>query len=259
MSNESLEKHVRRLVADVPDGSLKPMLSHTSFSPTVKAIDSLVIDEIKRQISLGTLRGSQLEHEFPEYKLANPKYSEHLDSGSSSHAVYANPFFSIQRERHGDFLYHWLRSNGESVEGVAGACIVVADANGVLMVEIERPALHKTHLEFPRGGRDKGEKSSDTARRELEEETGLETTDLGVVRLGRLAIDGGLMSSYVDVYLIELDDIDLRSYCESPNSFDEEISSLHYVTFEDFDEMVSAGRITDSLTISAMMLLSLDD
>jgi ADP-ribose pyrophosphatase len=61
----------------------------------------------------------------------------------------------------------------EIVEHVPGAAVVAIDADGqVLLVRQPRPAVEMHLLELPAGLVDPGEQPIDTARRELEEETG---------------------------------------------------------------------------------------
>src|SRR6266853_563468 len=61
----------------------------------------------------------------------------------------------------------------EIVEHAPGAAVVALDAHGqVLLVRQPRPAVGARLLELPAGLVDPGEQPIDTARRELEEETG---------------------------------------------------------------------------------------
>lgn len=75
-------------------------------------------------------------------------------------------------------LKHLLQPDGsrrvrEVVEHVPGAAVVAVDADGqVLLVRQLRPAVEAHLLELPAGLVDPGEEPIDTARRELEEETG---------------------------------------------------------------------------------------
>ena len=61
----------------------------------------------------------------------------------------------------------------EIVEHAPGAAVVAVDADGqVLLVRQPRPAVGTRLLELPAGLVDPGEEPIDTARRELQEETG---------------------------------------------------------------------------------------
>lgn len=68
------------------------------------------------------------------------------------------------------------------------------------MVEHFRPAINQTSLEFPRGARDPGEDTAQTATRELLEETGY-AGDVPKL-LGKLHTNNSLLASHIDLYVI---------------------------------------------------------
>jgi ADP-ribose pyrophosphatase len=71
-------------------------------------------------------------------------------------------------------LERWGDHEREIVEHPGAVAIVAVDAEGrVVLVRQLREAARRTLLELPAGTREEGEEPEATARRELEEETGL--------------------------------------------------------------------------------------
>jgi ADP-ribose pyrophosphatase len=84
-----------------------------------------------------------------------------------SRTVYDGKLFDVTIERWGD-------NEREIVEHPGAVAIVAVDADGmVALVRQRREAARKELLELPAGTLEEGEQPLDSARRELEEETGL--------------------------------------------------------------------------------------
>jgi ADP-ribose pyrophosphatase len=88
----------------------------------------------------------------------------------------------------------------EVVEHAPGAAIVaVDDAQNVLLVRQHRPAVGAAVLELPAGIVDPGEEPIQTARRELEEETGFTAADMRP--LARFYSSPGFSTEVLHVFL----------------------------------------------------------
>ena len=84
-----------------------------------------------------------------------------------SRTVYSGKLFDVTVER-------WGEHDREIVEHPGAVAIVAVDADGmVALVRQRREAARKALLELPAGTLEAGEAPLDSARRELEEETGL--------------------------------------------------------------------------------------
>jgi ADP-ribose pyrophosphatase len=84
-----------------------------------------------------------------------------------SRTVYEGKLFDVTIERWGD-------NEREIVEHPGAVAIIAVDTDGmVALVRQPREAARKELLELPAGTLEEGEQPLDTARRELEEETGL--------------------------------------------------------------------------------------
>lgn len=145
--------------------------------------------------------------------------------------------------------------NGERFErtfvATPGAVAVVAvTADGrVVLVRQYRATLHDAILEIPAGMRDKpGEPAEETAARELQEETGFTVGKLS--RLGSIISSPGVTDSVVEIHLAE----DLHEGDWVPHGPEEEAMEVVMVPFADALEMVADGRITDSKTVSGLLL-----
>jgi ADP-ribose pyrophosphatase len=85
----------------------------------------------------------------------------------ASRTVYDGRLFDVTLE-------HWGKHDREIVEHPGAVTIVAVDREGLLtLVRQRREAARKELLELPAGTLEEGENPLDSARRELEEETGL--------------------------------------------------------------------------------------
>lgn len=130
---------------------------------------------------------------------------------------------------------------------INGAVIVAEDKDGkIMLVKHYRPAIQQFSIEFPRGGRDKDEPLSDTAARELLEETGFVSTDL--THLGNIHSNTSMIQSEMAIY-------HAKNVQFATSEVDGEIDSHLFVTREELKQMVRRGEIKDSHTLSAIAML----
>lgn len=120
------------------------------------------------------------------------------------------------------------------VEGVA-VLPILSDGRIVLNLNF-RHATRSWEFELPRGGSGVGESLEETARRELEEETGLSVKRLEC--LGHIAPDTGTLSSIVPVYAGWVDKVGSSSRDES-----EAIAGIHAFTIEELKIGFQKGYI----------------
>lgn len=131
-----------------------------------------------------------------------------------------------------------------------GAAVLVLREGKVLMVRQPRYATGENTWELPRGGSAEGEDFAVTALRELYEETGEKGTLDGLVSLGNIQPDTGILNAEAGLYMstnnTTVDDI-------NRGGEDGEIENMQWV---DANELVDAcvdGTIKDSFTCVAVM------
>jgi len=136
---------------------------------------------------------------------------------------------------HWDFIKH---------KGAA-AVIPITDDGKVVMVRQYRNALDRETLEIPAGGLNPDEPTIDAAARELEEETGYRSNDLEL--LITVATTVAFCNEKIDIYLA-------RNLIQSKQNLDEdEYVEVEEYTVDELTDMIYAGKINDSKTISAIM------
>ncbi|MDD5940221.1 MAG: NUDIX hydrolase [Lachnospiraceae bacterium] len=137
-----------------------------------------------------------------------------------------------------DFVCH---KNG------GGAAIVPVLPDGrILLIRQYRPAVDKTLIELPAGGRDgKSEDTVVTARRELLEETGYTASQF--IRIAHLLTAPAYCNEFTDVYLAEnIEKVQGQHLDEA-----EEIR-LFTLTPEEAAGKVFSGEITDAKTAAGI-------
>ena len=119
-----------------------------------------------------------------------------------------------------------------------------------LLVEQYRRPVCRSMIEFPRGGIEENESDLACAARETAEETGCLVH--GIRALGTVHPDSGLLSSELSIVLCAVTRPDGSGPLDS-----DEIDRVYALTRRQIREAVTTGRITDSLTLSALALLEL--
>lgn len=128
----------------------------------------------------------------------------------------------------------------------AGAVVPVTEDGKLLMVKQYRNAIDRITIEVPAGGRlDENEPTIETARRELEEETGYKSDDIEL--LLSLCTTVAFCNEKIDIYVA-------RNLVKTETHLDEDefINAVPY----DVDTLVNyiyEGKIQDAKTIAAIL------
>jgi ADP-ribose pyrophosphatase len=134
----------------------------------------------------------------------------------------------------------------EIVEHVPGAAVVAVDHIGeVLLVRQPRPAVGKRLLELPAGLVDPGEQPVDTARRELEEETGC--TAQGMAPLVQFYTSPGFSTELLHIFVAT----GLQPGAVRPDP-DEEIELVRLPLERAIDQVLD-GEISDAKTVAGLL------
>lgn len=139
----------------------------------------------------------------------------------------------------------------EIIKHPGAVAIIPITAEGKLvLVEQYRKALERSIIEIPAGKIDPGEEPANTARRELEEETGYGTRDLKYLQ--SFATSPGFADEIIHVYVAK----DLYVLDEKAPLDEDEFINLLEVTLEEAQEMVKDQRIYDAKTAFAVLYMS---
>jgi ADP-ribose pyrophosphatase len=134
----------------------------------------------------------------------------------------------------------------EIVEHAGGAAVVaVDDDDNVLLVRQHRPAVGADLLELPAGLVDPGESPLETARRELEEETGFRAAS--VEPLISFYSSPGFCTELLHVFVA-------RGLVPSGAGHDaDEIAEVLRIPLEQAIERVTRGEISDAKTVTGLL------
>ncbi len=124
-----------------------------------------------------------------------------------------------------------------ALTGPVGVAVlpILPDGRFVLNVNF-RHATRSWELEVPRGMRMEGESAEEAARRELEEETGLQVGE--VVSLGEMAPDSGVLSTVAPLFAGTV-----TGKGESAVEFSEAIAGTKAFTLEELKEALRKGYV----------------
>ncbi len=116
-----------------------------------------------------------------------------------------------------------------------------------LMVSQNRWAVSEVTWEIPRGGSFIGEDHSETAQREVREETGIDLKLDSILSLGNVQPDTGLMQTEAGLFLARTDDGSERPVRT------EEITGRRWVDVDTLVQACATGEIKDSFTTAAVL------
>jgi ADP-ribose pyrophosphatase len=155
-----------------------------------------------------------------------------------SRTVYDGKLFDVTIERWGD-------NEREIVEHPGAVAIVAVDAGGmVALVRQPREAARKELLELPAGTLEEGEQPLESARRELEEETGL--TGGTWRELAAFYTTPGFCRERMNVFAAE--------GVESGPASPEEDEQLELVRWRLQDVAARLGEFEDAKTLAGLLL-----
>ena len=150
--------------------------------------------------------------------------------------IYDDTVIANGHETHWDFIHH---------DGAA-AVVAVADDGRLLMVRQYRNALDRETLEIPAGKLDSPkEPKIECAYRELEEETGYRCEALEY--LMSLNTTVAFCDEAIDIFVAR-DLIPSKQHLD-----DDEAIGVERWELKDLEELIYAGKLTDSKTVAAIM------
>lgn len=133
----------------------------------------------------------------------------------------------------------------------AVAIIAITDEGKLVLVEQYRKALERSLVEIPAGKLEKGEEPLNTAKRELEEETGYVSDDF--TYLQSFATSPGFADEVIHVFVAR----NLRVADEKLAMDEDEFVELMEVTVEEAEQMIAEEKIYDAKTVFAVMWLKM--
>ena len=131
----------------------------------------------------------------------------------------------------------------------AVAIIAYTADDKIIMVRQFRKALEKEIIEIPAGKLETGEQPEETAKRELEEETGYKTDQL--TKIGSFYTSPGFSDEIVHVYEAH------TLYTGTVATDDDEFVELIEVTLDEADKLIESGDIHDAKTMFAIQHVKL--
>ena len=138
------------------------------------------------------------------------------------------------------------RTKREVVEHVDCVAVVALDSGGnVLLVRQFRHPAARVLLEIPAGGIEPGEEPSDSAVRELEEETGYRAQKLE--RLGGFYSSPGFCTEYLHLFLATELEAGRRGAKE------EEIIEVVPIPLREIPNLIASGEICDAKSIAGLL------
>lgn len=167
----------------------------------------------------------------------------------SSNIVYENPWYKVREDivinPSGNKSTYSVVEQNESVFTIA-----LSDNDEVHLIELFRYTTGVTSIEVPGGGVFKNEKILQGAKRELEEETGLRAHDW--TKIGIIQLENGISDAIGHIFLAK--DLYKSNFKESE---EEGIENLLVVPIEEAIKMIKDGKITDSISVSALFKATL--
>jgi len=140
-----------------------------------------------------------------------------------------------------------IRGYGRSIaaatlRGGRGVAVLPFYKGKILLLRIYRHPTRQWHYEFPRGFGEPNIPSDTNARKEIEEETGGQVSEL--VNMGEFYNNTGYESAYVTLFYAQLSTIGTANKNEG-------IGSFVWLTVPELEEWIASGKINDGFTIGA--------
>ena len=131
----------------------------------------------------------------------------------------------------------------------AVAIMAITEDKKIILVEQYRKALERSIIEIPAGKIEPGEPPEETARRELEEETGYTTSSLQYVQ--SFATSPGFADEVIHLYFAEnIEKMSIKATLD-----EDEFVEVLYVTIEEMESLVTNNKIYDAKTAFACLWL----
>lgn len=160
--------------------------------------------------------------------------------------VYSGEFINISKLQ--VKLPDGNKANREVIRHPGGVAVLAFyDSETLIMVEQYRKAIDRVTLELPAGKIENKEEIIETAKRELEEETGYLSDKFEY--LGKIVTAPGFCDEYIHYFKCE----DLRSGFKGGD--DDEFINVKKIKIDDIKKMIKNGDIIDGKTIAALMFL----
>jgi ADP-ribose pyrophosphatase len=161
----------------------------------------------------------------------------------SSEVVHKNPWWEYKHDKlirldgtEGD--YYYVETHGNVI------VIPILDDGRLVLVRQYRYLGEKNSIEFPGGGMDKGEQSTDAAKRELLEESGYSTENL--IKIGMFEPCVGMNKDLSHIFIAnEL------TFVQEPKSDAYESTEVILRRVDEFENMIKQGEIWDGQVLAA--------
>ena len=128
--------------------------------------------------------------------------------------------------------------------------VAVTKENKILLIKQYRYVINEYSWEIPGGGIDKGETTTDAAKRELNEETGIIAEEF--YKIGIFHSLNSLNTEKVTIFYSKIEEVEL-TYTNS--EFSEDIVEYKYVSFSEALGMIDKGEISDAMTANAIQIV----
>jgi len=165
-------------------------------------------------------------------------------SGDKSEVLYHDQFVTVQNipSAYGGFV------TVQNAHGKGSAVVIVNNNNEMMLVSQDRPAVGERNWEIPKGASNDNEDLSETAQREVMEETGIDLPLESIIALGNVQPDTARMVTRAGTFFA-------RTNQTGSDGLDEagEIASKGWFPVEDVVNACLDGTIEDSFTIVAVL------
>ena len=167
-----------------------------------------------------------------------------------SEVVYKNKWYSLRRDK-------VIRPDGKPgeynvIEALDGAFIIAFDEDeNIQLIKKYRYTTDIYSLEVPAGGIEANEEPLDAAKRELQEELGMTAQDWRFI--GKFQAENAYINNFAHVFIA-------RNLSEAGkhDRVAEGINKTEKISMQRVLRMVKDGEITDSQSMSALMLVALN-